>query len=246
MTQQTRPPDNIVVIDDCSPRLPLDLLEPFPNVTLLSPTRGIGPEKILNNIIKATDYDAYMVQDADDWSTHDRLERSLEGAERTGAAMLGSHEFRVDVPQKKLVLCIYPPDVNRAGLHGIGHYLLHGTALISRELAVRVGGFDEKLKLGADSDFVNRGVHAGPLVNLPGFYGFRRVRDASLTTAKKTGYESNARVIEDRFMRVRGLRNLELARAGKRAKFFVEQKEPIGFIHHQGPELRLSSRGLAV
>ena len=80
MNQQTRPPENIVVIDDCSPVLPRKFLEPFPNVTLLSTTRNVGPEKILNNIIQATDYEAYMVQDADDWSSHDRLELSLRRA----------------------------------------------------------------------------------------------------------------------------------------------------------------------
>ena len=246
MAQQTRPPEAIVVVDDCSPALPLDLVKPFSNVTLLSTTRGVGPEKILNNIIKATDYDAYMVQDADDWSTHDRLELSLRGAERTGAEMVGCHELRVDISKKMPTLCIYPPDVNRAASLDVGHYLLHGTALISRELAMRVGGFDERLKLGADTEFVNRAAHAGRIVNLAGIFGFRRVRPASLTTHNQTGYRSSARQIEIHFIALRGRRNLELARAGRPANFFVEQKEPVGFIHHHGPSLRLSSRGLSV
>jgi len=245
MTQQTRPPDNIVVVDDCSPALPLDLLEPFPNVTLLSTMRNVGPEKILNNIIRITDYDAYMVQDADDWSSHDRLELSLRGAEQTGADMVGTHEFRVDLLNKALSLCIYPPDVNHAMSHGVSHFLLHGTSLISRRLATRVGGFDERLKLGADTDFITRAAHAGRIVNLPGFYSFRRVRPSSLTTHEKTGYQSAARMIEDRFVLIRGRRNLELVRAGQAPNFFVRQTDPVGFIHHRGPKLRLMSCGLS-
>jgi len=160
--------------------------------------------------------------------------------------MVGCHELRVDISKKMPTLCIYPPDVNRAASLDVGHYLLHGTALISRELAMRVGGFDERLKLGADTEFVNRAAHAGRIVNLAGIFGFRRVRPASLTTHNQTGYRSSARQIEIHFIALRGRRNLELARAGRPANFFVEQKEPVGFIHHHGPSLRLSSRGLSV
>ncbi len=240
MDQQTRPPENIVVIDDCSPALPLDFLEPFPNVTLLRTTRNAGPEKILNNIIRATEYDAYMLQDPDDWSAHDRLETSLRGAEQTGADMVGGHEFRIDLPNKRLELCIYPPDVNYAMSQKIGHHLLHCTSLISRGLAMRVGGFDERLKLVADTDFVVRAWHAGRIVNLPTFSFFRRVRPGSLTTRAETGYKSVARNMEVHFIAIRSQRHLEQARAGHAPNVFVERTEPLGFVHHRGPKLRLA------
>jgi len=241
MAQQTRPPENIVVIDDCSPALPLKFLEAFPNVTLLSTTRNVGPEKILNNVIFATDYEAYMVQDPDDWSSHDRLELSLRCAEQTGADMVGTHEFTVHHSKETLELCVYPPDVNHAMSQGASHCLLHCTGLISRALALKIGGFDEHLKLGADTDFIVRAWHAGRIINLPNFCVFHRIRAGSLTTHAETGHQSAARTIEAKFILLRGIKNLALARAGQTPNVVVKQKEPIGFIYHQGPRLRLSA-----
>jgi len=246
VTRQTRPPENIVVIDDCSPKLPLDLVEPFPNVTLLSTTRNIGPERILNNIIHATHYDAYMVQDPDDWSAHDRLEASLRGAEHSGAGLVASHEFRVNVLRQSLAYSIFPPDVNAAMARNTTHCILHPTSLISRALAMRVGGLDERLKVGADTEFHIRAVHAGRLVNLPGFYSFRRVRSGSMTTDPATGYGSAVRASEDEFITTSSRRNLALAESGQTPNFVVPHKDPVGFIHHRGPRLRLSERGLLV
>jgi hypothetical protein len=121
-----------------------------------------------------------------------------------------------------------------------GHPLLHATSLISRALAMKVGGLDEQLNLIADVDFIARACHAGRIVNLPAFCFFRRVRAGSRTTHADTGYESPARVIEQRFMTIRASRNRELARAGREPNIFVNQKEPVGFIHHHGPKLRMA------
>jgi len=239
LVQQSRPPDHIVVVDDSSPALPIALLEAFPDVTLLSTTRNIGPEKILNNIIKATDYDAYMVQDADDWSAYDRLELSLRAAERTGAEFIGTHEFRLNQEKTQIELCRYPADVNQAMAQSPGHYLLHCTSLIARSLAMRIGGFNESLRLAADTDFVHRAWPQGSIVNLPAFSYFRRVRPGSLTTEPATGQKSAARTIEHRFITIRAKRNLELIRTGQVPDVFVQQREAIDFYYHQGPPLRL-------
>lgn len=243
MNQQSRPPENIVLIDDSSPALPVKFLEPFPNVTLLSTTRNIGPERILNNIIKATDYHAYMIQDADDWSSHDRLELSLRVLEQTGADIAGTQEIRLDLPRNAIRLYAYPQDVNFAMSRMIGHHLLHGSTLISRSLATKIGGFDEQLKVCADTDFSARAWHAGRIVNLPSFCLFRRARRGSLTTDLKTGSLSSIRNIEWKFINIRGKRNLEKARAGQIPNVTVKQKEHVGFVYHQGPKLRLSTSG---
>ena len=238
MTQQTLPPENIVVVDDCSPALPLNFLDPFPNVTLLSTPRNIGPEKILDNIIRGTSYDAYLVQDADDWSSHDRLELSLRAAERTGAEMVGTNEFRIDLPRKSIELHAYPQNVNFAMSQSISHHLLHGTSLISRALAMKIGGFNAQLRLFADVDFVLRASHSGQIINLPNFCLFRRARPGSLTTDSNTGYQSPARMIEERFAYIRACRNQEMARAGQVPHVVVEPQVPIQFNYHQGPKLR--------
>ena len=160
--------------------------------------------------------------------------------------MLGSQEFRVDTLDRILSLCVYPPDVNYANSFDIAHYVLHGTSLISRRLVMRLGGFDERLKLCGDADFHARSVYGGRVVNLSSFCTFRRVRGGSLTTHETTGYKSMARIVEDKFVSLRARRNIELQKAGEEPNYSVPYAPRVGFIHHHGPKLRLSEQGLAV
>ena len=74
---QTRPLDGIVVIDDASDDPPLEIVERHPRVTLLHADRNVGPYRLVQQVIEETDYDAYLFQDADDWSAPDRLEKLL-------------------------------------------------------------------------------------------------------------------------------------------------------------------------
>jgi len=237
MTQQTVPLANIVVMDDCSGAPPISIVEQFPTVTLLSNTRNAGPERMLNNIIHATDYDGYMVQDADDWSTHDRLEVSLRGAEQSGAEMVGTQEIRIDHSVERIDLGLYPPDVNRCMIQGPMHYNLHGTCLISRSLVMRVGGFDENLSLTGDSDFSYRAWHIGRLINLPVYTLFHRIRAHSLTSHAATGYTSRARMLEEYYIKVRAMKQLRAVMDGGVPEFRVELRKPLHFKHLLGPEL---------
>lgn len=84
LVNQIRPPDGIVVIDDSSPKPPEDIVMQFPQVTLLASASNGGPYRLIQQVIQDTEYDAYLFQDADDWSRRDRLSRLLRGAQRTG------------------------------------------------------------------------------------------------------------------------------------------------------------------
>ena len=48
-------------------------------MTLLHADRNVGPYRLVQQVIEDTDYDAYLFQDADDWSAPDRLEQLLDG-----------------------------------------------------------------------------------------------------------------------------------------------------------------------
>ena len=72
-----------------------DAVERHPGVTLLHAPENVGPYRLIQQVMEDTDYDAYMFQDADDWSAPERLEKLLAGAESTGAELIGSQEVRV-------------------------------------------------------------------------------------------------------------------------------------------------------
>jgi hypothetical protein len=191
--QQTYPLTHIAVIDDASVQPPLEIVRQFPNVTLLTAPQRVGPYRLIQSVIDATDYDAYLFQDADDWSSCDRLEQLLKTACLQRAELIGSQEIRVLESSKTFQTVGYPLDVNHALLQSLGHPLLHPTSLVTRRLVQRVGGFATGLRFGGDTEFLLRAYWLGRVVNSPHYCYFRRKRLDSLTTAPDTGLESPAR-----------------------------------------------------
>lgn len=190
---QTIPLDKIVVIDDNSELCPIDIVQQFPEVELLRSPTNVGPYRLIQQVIEETNYDAYLFQDADDWSTTNRLENLLKKAEQTGAELIGTQEWRVNEEQQTLTPVYYPLDVNTALAEKPGHPLLHPTSLVSRDLVKRLGGFATGLRFGGDTEFLLRAVFAARIVNVSSFCYFRRKRVNSLTTHPETGLDSPLR-----------------------------------------------------
>jgi hypothetical protein len=192
LTTQTRAPQSIVVVDDASPTPPRDIVAAFPGVTLLCSRENVGPFRLVQTVIEKTRFDAYLFQDADDWSARDRLALLLDGAERTGAELVGCQELRFDLPDGVSAHC-YVPNASRS-LGAVQRYsILHPTSLVSRDLVSRVGGFATGLKFGGDLEFQLRAHHCGHVVNIERYGYFRRQREGSLWTSPDTGRHSAVR-----------------------------------------------------
>ncbi|MDX2213428.1 MAG: glycosyltransferase family A protein [Oculatellaceae cyanobacterium bins.114] len=190
---QTRPPDHIVVIDDASNRLPAEIVESFPSVTLLAASQRVGPYRLIQQVIDDTHYWGYLFQDADDWSSSDRLQQLMYLALTTGAELVGTQEMRVNEDTARCIPINYPLDVNAALATKPGHAMLHPTSLVTRDLVQRLGGFATGLRFGGDTEFLLRAVWVAQVINLPSYSYFRRKRPNSLTTDPATGLESPAR-----------------------------------------------------
>lgn len=190
---QTRGPDGIVVIDDASPQPPVGICEAFPEVSLLRSDENVGWCRILQTVIQRSAYDSYLIQDADDWSCCDRLERLLLAAERTGAELVGTQELRVEEEPLRVRPVCYPLDVNASAKEKPRHPLLHPTTLMSRDLVVRLGGLSGGLRFSGDTEFLYRAIFATRIVNVNAFSYFRRHRAGALTTHPETGLDSPAR-----------------------------------------------------
>ncbi|HLP48152.1 MAG TPA: glycosyltransferase family 2 protein [Candidatus Kapabacteria bacterium] len=217
LVNQTHPLDAIVVVDDDSPAPPVDIVKQFPRVTLFKTMQNVGPYRIIQQVIDQFDYDAYLFQDADDWSTIDRLEILLKEAERTGAELIGSQEMQIICNSgcvDRLQPVYYPLDVNRALMEKPSHALLHPTSLVSRNLVKRIGGFATGLKFGGDSEFILRATYMGRIVNTPAFCYFRRKRPGALTSAASTGIGSPARQELILFLINRAWENITRRNAG--------------------------------
>ncbi len=238
LINQRRPLDGIVVIDDCSEHPPTSIVKEFPSVTLLTSPINVGPYRLIQRVIEQTNYDAYLFQDADDWSTCDRLAKLLRVTHETGAELVGTQELRVMKEQQKLVPVNYPLDVNAALRDKPGHPLLHPTSLVSRNLVMQLGGFATGLRFGGDTEFLLRAVFAAKIINIPDYCYFRQKRDNSLTTSPDTGLQSLARTELLRLIKNRALANTAVVKAGKMPCLSpLATTSPIKLQHRLGPKL---------
>ena len=217
LLEQTHALDAIIVIDDASENPPVDIVSRYHNVSLLRAERNVGPYRLIQQAIEDFAFDAYLFQDADDWSAPHRLELLLTEAERTGAELVGSYELRVYDDEHFVKRITYPRDVNAALCeHPQGFPLLHPTSLVARSLVERLGGFASGMRFSGDAEFLRRAGHVARIVNVPAYLYFRRKREGALTTSSDTGLGAPARELVQRQLRARALDNARRVAAGLR------------------------------
>jgi glycosyltransferase involved in cell wall biosynthesis len=239
LVTQTRPLDRIVVIDDCSGAPPVRAVEKFPDVTLLETDRNVGPYRIVQQIIEETGFDAYLFQDADDWSAPERLELLLRRAEDCGAELIGTQEIRIFCDEAEVTPIAWPLDVNAQFEEKVTAFpLLHPTSIVSRDLVMRLGGFASGLRFSGDAEFLRRARFVGPVVNIPQHLYYRRIRQGSLTTAPETGLQSPERKRVMEMLWARARENAELVERGKQPDLApIATAEPVRLRHLTGPVL---------
>jgi glycosyltransferase involved in cell wall biosynthesis len=239
LVSQTRPPEGIVVIDDASPDPPTGIVTRFPQVTLLQATENVGPYRLVQTVMEQTSYDAYLFNDADDWSMPERLESLLGEARETGAELVGSWEVRVFLQEGDVIPVTYPRDVNEALRKDPTAFpLLHPTSLVSRRLVHRIGGFASGMRFSGDAEFLRRAAHAARVVNVPQYLYLRRKREGALTTDSRTGLRSPARRRVQRKLWDRARFNAARVAAGRRPDLRpLTVAGPVELRHLTGPPL---------
>ncbi|HEX7292072.1 MAG TPA: glycosyltransferase [Conexibacter sp.] len=216
LEEQTRPLDAIVVIDDASEHPPLDIVSRHPRVTLLHAERNVGPYRLVQQVIEETDYDAYLFQDADDWSAPDRLETLLAAGERTGAELIGTQEIRVFCEEPEVAPIAWPLDVHKQfASKPTAFPLLHPTSIVTRDLVQSLGGFASGLRFSGDAELLRRAQHVARVANVEGHCYYRRIRENSLTTAQATGLRSPIRQQVMEMLWAQARRNAAAAAAGQ-------------------------------
>jgi hypothetical protein len=238
---QSRPLDGVVVIDDASEQPPVEIVGRFPQVTLLAAAEQVGPYHLIQAVIDRAHCDAFLMQDADDWSGVDRLAVQLAEAERSGAELIGTASLNIEGAgdsesrQRKS----HPRDVNRACARWPGEWFLSwGTALVGRDLVLRLGGLATGLRFSGDVEFANRAHHVAKVVNVAECCYYRRKRPDGLSSARDTGKGSPVRVTLRAEIRSRALENAEDVIAGRAPNLApLAVAPPVEIRHLAGPGL---------
>ncbi len=239
LVTQSRSPQGIVVVDDASNTPPVEIVKQFPQVTLLTSAENVGPFRLVQQVINETGYDAYMFQDADDWSADNRLEVLLEEAEYSSSEYVGCQGIRILCDEYEAVTYTFPLDVNAALItRPASNPLHHPTSIVSRDLVMRIGGFATGLRFGGDTEFLRRAAFAARIVNSPKYCYFYRTRQGSLTEDPQTGLWSPERLQLRARQHERARRNAELAAGGQEPDLSpMRLAPPINLTHVTGPRL---------
>ncbi|MCU0536860.1 MAG: glycosyltransferase [Hydrococcus sp. Prado102] len=238
MVAQTRPLDGIAVVDDGSREIPEAICRRYPQVTLLASPGRVGPYQIIQSLVTSTNYEAYLFQDADDWSTPERLAILLELMAVSGSQMVGTQEIRVDEIKNIVSPVTYPLDVNLALRDKPGHAQLHPTSLILRSAILSLGGFSNNLRFGGDTEFLLRAHFHLTIRNSPNFCYFRRKRSHSLTTSPCTGLDSPARQALLQKLKQIAYQNYDSLEQGKEPHIFPSDRtETVNLKWICGPRL---------
>lgn len=239
---QTRPLEAIIVIDDGSESPPLELCARYPQVTLLHSPENVGPYRLLQQVIDATNFDAFFLQDADDSSHPERLERLLAEVELTGADAIGCGYRNVCPEGEILFERTFAEDANAAFAENPTHYaLMNGTSLTARSLNEAVGGYATALRFGGDTEFIWRAQYRGVIRNIP-FQGYLRlVRPDSLTHDPATGLGSPIRAALRDELKVRAYENAAAFLSGREPDLTpLRTAPPVPLVHLCGPKVSVT------
>jgi glycosyltransferase involved in cell wall biosynthesis len=190
---QKCPHVDLYVVDDAGDDVDEELLEHFPQVSFLRMRERSGPYRIANLLLCLTESGFVAFQDADDWSSPERLPTQLAFLREQGFDGCGTWSLLVDLHGDPMGFEVNPENASLSMREQLNYALLHPTGLYRRRVFDLLGGFDDTVRFGADSEFLYRAAFSVELGNVQRFLYRRTIRPEALTQASNTGFHSAQR-----------------------------------------------------
>jgi glycosyltransferase involved in cell wall biosynthesis len=128
------------------------LMQKYDNITLLKNKVSKGAANARNRCIAEAKYNYIAVQDADDWSARDRIEKEMSFlATHPEYAVVGSGCYRVnEFGEKKIDI---PMEyISKKDLIWGGHFV-HASCIFRKEVLCEVGGYTDNKYTKRDQDY---------------------------------------------------------------------------------------------
>lgn len=211
ITSQTYSNLEIILVDDASTDSTWKILCNLFNeirderIILIRLSRNVGRYRTDNFALSVASGDYICINDADDFSVPDRIEKSLDFLIEEDADIVGGRigvldeEGRVlegkELKRRRHYYWAFQPPFNvNAWLtnNPYKHALFHTTMFLSRRVFDKLGGFDNT-RIGGDTEFIGRAAFCFKIRNSSEVYTLKTLRPDSLTESPLTGITSPAR-----------------------------------------------------
>lgn len=166
---QTRPADEVIIIDDCSTDNTLKIIEAYkdtPTVKIVKNPRNLGLSATRNRAIMMTDAEFIVAIDSDDWCEPEYFEsmlRTLESDPTLGVAYSSIHPYNEQIKAFYSVNN-WPPQFDWAWTAKRilpPRTMIPASAMYRREMWRLAGGFLETYTRAEDAEFWLRGLSIG-------------------------------------------------------------------------------------
>jgi glycosyltransferase involved in cell wall biosynthesis len=212
--EQTEPRLELIVIDDGSndrsAAVAREAIGSDPRGRVLRLERNMGIARSLNEGLRAAAAPVVAIQDADDYSSPDRLERQLAAlAADPSVAVVGARMREVDADDRAL----RPRTTFASG--DVGPVLLrfnpipNGSAAFRRDVALALGGYDPRYRFAAEYDLWLRIGERHRVVTLDEELGTRVMSRANVAARAE-----RAQIAEAIAIRARALARRRTLRGG--------------------------------
>lgn len=182
----------VVVVNDADPDPPWDELAAIDDPRLVRfDLRSNGGRYLADAVVLAASPNPYfLVQDADDWSEPDRVEKLLRRLVDRGAdvAVSSIEVIRAGSRKRGLVRPMLDAPLGPRVQHRVDHH-----ALFRTDALTRLGGCYGGLRIGFDTLLMNLMLMAATVAVVEEPLYHRLVRPGSLTTSSATGFGSTRR-----------------------------------------------------
>ena len=168
-----------LIVDDGSTDTSREIVRSYEDnrIELVCTERNVGQTAALNIGLRHATTHWIARMDADDYSAPTRLEEQMKALKEDGSlSCVGTFcwIFHSDpeIVESTWVHPIHPEDIKRGLLNGCP--MTHGSIVVSREVMLDIGAYDERYKVAADIELYERLLKRYRAANLPRtLYGCR-------------------------------------------------------------------------
>lgn len=193
---QTFPNFEFLLINDCSTEKSCrDILASYATkderIKLIENERNLGLTKSLNKGLNVATGQYIARIDSDDVADPNRLEKQLRFMQKNSAyALCGSWAYLIDengnITGEKKFSTDYQAIKKKLVFF---NFFTHSSLFFKKNIALKNGGYNEKMKKAQDYDFILKISARNPIANIPEFLCFYRTHPGSISSKMKKRQE---------------------------------------------------------